>query len=130
PLSAAIYRIISKGSAEYAAFLHEEGYGKGFKFFTFSQLQCNFRVEGDRFRLLQNEAVFKIGFHLPKAMENFIKGLFQSEQIDIADKKSRAVFSVKSVESLPNPLQQHKENELVNSQMKPLSPVVAGLQNE
>lgn len=130
PLSAAIYRIISKGNAEYAEFLHEEGYGKGFKFFSFSQLQCDFRVEGDRFRLLQNEAVFKIGFHLPKAMENFIKGLFQSEQIDIADKKSRAVFRVLSVESLPDPLQSFKENEIVNMQLKPLSPVVAGLRTD
>jgi len=130
PLSAAIYRIISKGNAAYAEFLHEEGYGKGFKFFSFSQLQCNFRVEGDRFHLLQNEAVFKIGFHLPKAMETFVKGLFQSEQIDIADKKSKAVFRVVSVESLPDPLQSFKENEIVHVQLNPLSPVVAGLRTE
>jgi len=130
PLSAAIYRIISKGNAEYAAFLHEEGYGKGFKFFSFSQLQCNFKIAGDRFLLLQNEAVFKISFHLPKAMENFIKGLFQSEQIDIADKKSRAVFQVASVESLPDPLQQYQEAALAELQLKPLSPLVAGLRTE
>lgn len=39
PLSAAIYRILSKGDREYARFLHEEGYGKGYKFFTFSDLR-------------------------------------------------------------------------------------------
>ncbi|WP_392437096.1 hypothetical protein ACF3N7_09215 [Cruoricaptor ignavus] len=34
PMSAAIYKIISQGDAEYAEFLHNTGYGKGFKFFT------------------------------------------------------------------------------------------------
>lgn len=130
PLSAAIYRIIAKGDAGYARFLHEKGYGKGFKFFTFSQLNVPFKIEGDRMRLMGDEAGLQVAFHLPQAMESFVKGLFQSEQIDIADKKSKVSFSVKSVESLPNPLQQYKEHELVNIQLKPLSPIVAGLQNE
>ncbi len=130
PLSAALYRIIAKGNAEYAAFLHEKGYGKGFKFFTFSQLNTAFKIEGDRMKLMGNEADFQIAFHLPEAMESFIKGLFQSEQIDIADKKSKVSFTVKSVESLPNPLQQYKENEIINVQLKPLSAIVAGIQNE
>ncbi len=34
PLSAAIYRIIAKGNADYADFLDGQGYGKGFKLFT------------------------------------------------------------------------------------------------
>ncbi|MCH5598022.1 CRISPR-associated endoribonuclease Cas6 [Niabella ginsengisoli] len=129
-LSSAIYRIIAKGDAAYASFLHETGYGKGFKFFTFSQINCPFKIEGDRMRLLSNELNFQVAFHLPQAAENFVKGLFQAEQIDIADKKSKASFRVKSVESLPNPLQQHKDNEIVNTQLKPLSPIVAGLQND
>lgn len=136
PLSAALYRIIEKGDAEYSQFLHEKGYGKGFKLFTFSQLNVLFKIESiskyrkDRMRLLNNEASFQVAFHLPEAMESFVKGLFQSEQIDIADKKSKMSFSVKSVESLPNPLQEHKENDIVNVQLKPLSPVVVGLPNE
>jgi CRISPR-associated endoribonuclease Cas6 len=130
PLSAAIYHIISKGDAAYASFLHEKGYGKGFKFFCFSQINCPFKIEGDRLRLLYNELSFYVSFHLPEAMESFVKGLFQSQQVDIADKKSKASFTVKSVESIPNPLQGHKENEIVSFQLSPLSPVVAGLQNE
>lgn len=129
PLSAAIYRIIAKGDAQYASFLHEKGYGRGFKFFTFSQISCPFTIEGDRFRLMSNELSFNVAFHLPQAMESFVKGLFQSEQIDIADKKSKASFAVKSVESLPNPLQQHSENAMVSIRLKPLSPIVAGVQN-
>lgn len=130
PLSVAIYRLIQKGNAEYAQMLHEKGYGRGFKFFTFSQISCPFKIVGDRLCLLDAEVKFQVAFHLPLAMESFIKGLFQSEWIDIADKKSRARFTVKSVESLSNTLQRHKENELLNVMLHPISPVVAGIPNE
>lgn len=130
PLSAAIYRIIAKGDAAYAEFLHGQGYGKGFKLFTFSQINCPFKIEGDRLRLLSNELSFQVAFHLPRTMESFVKGLFQSEEIVIADKRSKMSFSVKSVESLPDPLLQYKESEIVNVIVKPLSPIVAGLKKE
>lgn len=130
PLSAAIYRIISKGDAAYASFLHKKGYGKGFKFFCFSQINCPFKREGDRLKLSSHELSFYVSFHLPHAMESFVKGLFQSQQVDIADIKSKASFTIKSVESLPNPLQGHKENEIVSLRLKPLSPIVTGPQDE
>jgi CRISPR-associated endoribonuclease Cas6 len=133
PLSAALFRIFAKGDAAYAEFLHEKGYGKkdkGFKLFTFSQLNVPFKIEGDRLRLLSDEVSFDIAIYLPQALERFVKGLFQSEHIDIADKKSKVSFKVKSVESLADPLQAYKENELINIAVKPLSPTVAGLQNE
>ncbi len=126
PLSAAIYRIIAKGDSQYANFLHEKGYGKGFKFFTFSQINCPFKINADRLILLDNELNFQIAFHLPQAAESFVKGLFQSEKIEIADKISRASFLVKSVESLPDSLQSYSDNEIINIQLKPLSPVVCG----
>lgn len=130
PLSAALYRIIAKGDAEYANFLHETGYGKGFKLFTFSQINCSFDRRDDRFHLKSNELWFEIAFHFPEALESFVKGLFMSESIDIADKKSKATFSVKSIESLPNPLAKYKDNEIVSLKLKPLSPVVVGLKND
>lgn len=130
PMSAAIYRIIARGDARYSAFLHETGYGKGFKLFTFSQINCPFRITGDRLLLQSSELFFDVAFHLPEAMESFIKGLFQSQQIEIADKKSKAVFAVKSVETLPDPLQKYGMNEIVSVEMKPASPVVAGLKND
>lgn len=133
PLSSALYRIIAKGDADYAQFLHEKGYGKkekGFKFFTFSQINVPFHIDDDRMLLLSNEINFNVCFHLPPAAESFIKGLFQSETIDIADKKSRASFRAQSVESLPNPLQQYKDNEIVSISVKPISPLVIGIPNE
>ncbi|HRN46545.1 MAG TPA: hypothetical protein PKW69_00815, partial [Niabella sp.] len=96
----------------------------------FSQISCPFTIAGSRMHLLASELRFQVAFHLPPAAENFIKGLFRSETIDIADKISGAGFTVKSVESLPNPLQRYNNNEVVNVRLKPLSPVVAGLPNE
>ncbi|QEC45838.1 CRISPR-associated Cas6 family protein [Pseudobacter ginsenosidimutans] len=130
PLSAVLYHIIARGDKDYASFLHQKGYGKGFKLFTFSQISCPFKIEGDRLKLLSQDLNFQVAFHLPQAMEPFVKGLFQCERIDIADKKSRTSFTVKSIESLPDPLQSVKELEIANIQVKPISPIVAGLQNE
>lgn len=131
PLSSAIYRIIAKGDAEYASFLHETGYGiRGFKLFTFSKINCPFKIVGDRLHLNSNELWFEIAFHFPETLENFVKGLFMSETIDIADKKSKAIFLVKSVESLPNPLAKYKDNEIISISLKPLAPTVVGLKND
>ncbi len=130
PLSSALYKIMSKGNKEYAEFLHETGYGKGYKLFTFSQINSLFKLKGDRLFLQSNELTFIVSFHLPQAMESFIKGLFQSETIDIADHTSKASFTVKSIESLPNPLQKYANNEIVSIPLRILSPIVAGSKNE
>lgn len=130
PLSGAIYRIIAQGDSAYATFLHETGYGKGFKFFTFSQINCPFKVSGDRLRLLSDELSFEVAFHLPLAMESFVKGLFKSKNIVIADRKTKVTFFVKSIESLPNPLLSLNEYEIVHRRLRLGSPVVAGLRNE
>ncbi|MFT3949928.1 MAG: CRISPR-associated endoribonuclease Cas6 [Agriterribacter sp.] len=135
PLSAAIYKIIARADGAYATFLHEQGYRqagslKSFKLFTFSDIRTPFKITGDRLRLTTQHAELEVCFHLPQAAENFIKGLFMQQQLDIADKKSKARFEIQSVESLPDPLQSYKPQELVNITLKPLSPVVAGLPNE
>lgn len=129
-LSSVLYRIIAKGDSEYARFLHETGYGKGFKFFSFSQIHCPFKITGNRMVLNQPSLYFYVSFHLPQAMESFVRGLFKSEHIVIADKYSKAVFMVKSVESVLNPLQKYQENEIINISVKPDSPIVAGIKNE
>ncbi|HLR37153.1 MAG TPA: hypothetical protein VK084_03825, partial [Chitinophagaceae bacterium] len=79
PLSAAIYKILAKGDKDYAQFLHEEGYGKGYKFFTFSDLRLKFKKKGDRMQLLDKSVSFRVHFQLPEASQTFIQGLFQSE---------------------------------------------------
>lgn len=130
PLASAIYRILHVADAGYSAFLHEKGYGKGFKFFTFSDISCPFKIHGDRLLLLSGKVEIIVCFHLPKAAETFIKGLFMSQQIDIADKKSKTSFTVTQVESLVTPLDSFHKNDVVEFLLKPLSPIACGLKNE
>jgi len=129
PLASAIYKILQSADAKYSAFLHEKGYGKGFKLFTFSDIKCPFKIDGDRLLLLSNKIEITVCFHLPKAAETFIKGLFISQEIDIADQKSKAHFTVAQVESLTSPLD-HLENNETEVILKLLSPVICGLKNE
>lgn len=135
PLSAAIYKIINQADHAYAQFLHDTGYRqvgslKSFKLFTFSDLRTSFTIEGDRMRLLTSQAELQVCFHLPQAAESFIKGLFMHQQLDIADKKSKAVFEAQSVEALPDSLQAYKPQQIINTVLKPISPIIVGLRNE
>lgn len=130
PLSSAIYRIIAKGDREYASFLHERGYGKGYKFFSFSDIKCPFIIQGDRLQLKQKELEVQIAFQLPEAMQHFVQGLFASEEICIADKKSKQSFKVKSIEAISNPFSSKNLNEILSIEVKPFSPLVVGVKNE
>lgn len=126
PFSAAIYKILAKGDADYAHFLHEEGYGKGYKFFTFSDLDFKYKREKDRMVLMAPEVSLTVCFHLPEASRVFVEGLFKSEEIVIADKKSKVTFSVVSILSLKNPLAEMEEKSLQQIVVKPISMIVAG----
>ncbi len=130
PLSAAIYKILAKGDREYATFIHEKGYGKGYKFFTFSDLKLKFKLQSDRMKLLEPKVEFMIAFHLPEASKAFVEGLFRSEEIVIADQKSKAVFSVQSVVSQKNPLEDLEGGEIAQIVSRPLSMVVSGEKND
>lgn len=130
PLSAAIYKILAKGDAEYAAFLHEKGYGKGYKFFTFSNLKFKYKRDGDRMIILDSKVEFTVSFHLPEASRTFVEGLFKSENIVIADKNSKVVFQVQSIISLDNPLKEFSPQELMEVIVKPSSAIVTGIKNE
>jgi CRISPR-associated endoribonuclease Cas6 len=135
PLSAAIYKIIGKANEDYAFFLHEQGYQKTdsrktFKLFTFSDLSTPFNIKGDRMIMKTRHAQFILCFHVPEAATNFIKGLFQYQHIELADKKSKAMFTVQQVEVLPlwkAPMSPEQIKEVV---FKPISPIVTGTINE
>ncbi len=133
PLSACIYKIISKADEPYASFLHQEGYGtplKKFKFFTFSDLKTPFRANGNRMVMRTKNAELTVCFHLPQAAENFIKGLFVQRQIEIADQYSKAVFEVRQIESLYGKVASLTENSINEITVKTLSPIVCGKKNE
>lgn len=129
PLSAAIYKIISRADETYATFLHKQGYkygNKSFKFFTFSDLQTPFIRQGDRMVLTTNTASLTICFHVPDAAENFIKGLFMDQELEIADSRDKASFTVQQVISVATPVFNMGKEVF----FQPLSPMVIGRQNE
>jgi len=130
PLSAAIYKILAKGDAGYAEFLHEKGYGKGYKFFTFSDLDFKYERKDDRFILKSPEVAVTVCFHLPEASRVFVEGLFKSEEIVIADKKSLAAFAVESIVSLNNPLKEADERSMQQILVKPSSMIISGEKKE
>ena len=133
PLSAAIYKIIGRANAAYAAFLHNLGYtrresGKQFKLFTFSDLRVPFAPpKNDRLYLMGREAKLIVCFHVPKAAENFMKGLFMKQEIDIADKISKASFIISQVEVVDSGL---PDAPYPTVWLQPMSPVVTGRRNE
>lgn len=129
PLSAAIYRVLAKGDHEYARFLHETGYGKGYKFFTFSDLNLRYKRVGDRFILTDPSVSVLVCFHLPEASQTFVQGLFRSEEIVIADRKSKALFEVQSVVALENPVKDIPANQVARIIVRPCSALVAGSKN-
>ena len=130
PLASAIYKILQQADAEYSAFLHETGYGKGFKLFTFSDIKCPFSIKDDRLILQSAQVELIVCFHLPKAAETFIKGLFLSQQISIADTYSKASFTVMQVASLSSVLDGFAGGNNVDLLLKPISPIVCGFKKE
>jgi CRISPR-associated endoribonuclease Cas6 len=62
---------------------------------------------------------------MPLAVENFIKGLFMNQQLEIADLKSKAIFNIVQIESLPNGTYTN-----TTVLLQPLSPLVVGRKNE
>lgn len=132
PLSAAIYKVLRLADSQYAAFLHEKGYGvensfKSFKLFTFSDLRMKFKGNNDRMHIRSNPQL-TVSFHLPEAAQNFVKGLFINREIDIADKKSKATFLVEQVEALP--LLKITEGTIISMDFDLLSMVVCGKKKE
>jgi CRISPR-associated endoribonuclease Cas6 len=112
PLSAWIYKVLGTADWEFSKFLHELGYQlenhKTFKLFTFSNLQFpagSFRVlKGtDRMEIKAREASLIIAFMLPNAMQNFVAGLFSSQQCEIADRISGIQMQVANVVMFPEP---------------------------
>nr|WP_295864769.1 CRISPR-associated endoribonuclease Cas6 [uncultured Chitinophaga sp.] len=134
-LSAVISRILHQADEDYASFLHDKGYAKPgslkvFKLFSFSEIRTAFRIEGDRFRFLSDEAMFMISFHLPPAAESFIQGLFQGETIEIADRRSQAAFTITEVLPTPTPLEDIPDTAITEVMLQPFSPLVCGTKND
>ena len=105
-LSAWIYNVLAKYDAEYAAWLHDNGYTyaetRMFKFFCFSQLIFHgFEISGgDRIKVKGDLVELYVSFMPEKGTETFVKGLFGHNTFTIGDTKSKVAFRIINVEGL------------------------------
>jgi CRISPR-associated endoribonuclease Cas6 len=108
-LSAYIYHVIAKGNANYAEWLHQNGFtldGKQFRLFSFSNLQID-KISIDkalnRLILLSENATLQISFLPEQSTEEFVKGVFAEQTFTLGGKQSKVQFTVQQVEMLPTP---------------------------
>lgn len=108
--SAAVYRILSRASEEYAEWLHNNGFklgnGKQFKLFCFSRLKIEKRQilpKEERINILCNTVEWQISFLPEISTEKFVQGIFANQTLEIGDKVSVVQFHVRNVEVLPEP---------------------------
>jgi CRISPR-associated endoribonuclease Cas6 len=108
-LSSYIYRTIAKGNAEYAEWLHHNGFnieGKQFRLFTFSNFdipQKTINKELAQLQIIGNSASFEISFLPERSTDEFVKGIFADQHFSIGDSNCKADFSVQNIELLPQP---------------------------
>jgi CRISPR-associated endoribonuclease Cas6 len=109
-ISAWIYKVLKLADRDFAAFLHEQGYGnsptKLYKLFCFSRLnfgkpklwkaQKLFEISGDQLSL-------DVSFDVNDAGAHFIKGLFMAREFYLGSKFNGIDLKVTAVEALPEP---------------------------
>jgi CRISPR-associated endoribonuclease Cas6 len=125
-----IYKIIAEGDHEFAKFLHEKGYvqgAKNFKLFTFSLLKVpEYRIDKEREQFVIRSSTFslEVRFLIDQAMEQFVMGLFKTQQLEILTNEVTAVFPVTQVESLG------LQVPTTRVRIRTLSPMVVGRKND
>ncbi|MCC6446496.1 MAG: CRISPR-associated endoribonuclease Cas6 [Armatimonadetes bacterium] len=126
-LTGAIYRLLGESSAEYARFLHDDGYApdagrKRFKLFVFSNLRASgWRAAGDRLVLSPGPIFWYIDSPVNEFLVHLATGLLGEAMLQVG----RAAFPVASVETAPAP-----DFSGGHLRMTCLSPVVAAVSEE
>jgi CRISPR-associated endoribonuclease Cas6 len=129
PLQAWIYQLLHNADAEYAGFLHRQGYTTGgsrksFKHFTYSSLQISKAEKvkpGDTYILLRLEPIaLFVSFYVDKAAEDFVMGLFQHQQVSLYNREYRADFVVERVETAPPPPNWGEKNTVLFRTVSPM----------
>ncbi|MFZ2323276.1 MAG: CRISPR-associated endoribonuclease Cas6 [Ignavibacteriaceae bacterium] len=127
-LSAAIYKLLQFGSAEFSRFLHDKGYvfnGKNYKLFTFAlrfekytNLEHAIKLDDPKVYLFISSPL------VDEFIKNFVIGTFQSQVIDLTELNFPIKFNIIFVETIPLP----KITE--NISLKMLTPMVLSTYRE
>lgn len=108
-LSAIIYKLIDRGDSDFSKFLHDQGYLVGnrhFRLFTFSRLTFQgYKILRDSQRIdhYGEVAQFEISFLVDRAAEEFVKGVFASQEFRLADSISGINYQVSHIEAVAKP---------------------------
>lgn len=103
-----IYRTIERSDAVYSEWLHSKGFSddsKRFKFFNFSDFLIpdrNFNIQG-KIEIISSNFNLYISMLSDKSIEHLIIGMFDSGKMKIFDNTTEACFSVKYIETVPEP---------------------------
>lgn len=107
-LSSAIYKCMSRSDADYAAWLHDNGFtdsdsaGKKLKLFCFSNFRIpRFSIEGDRLRLECDRVALYLSFLPEQSTAAFVKGAFADQVLEVGDRVSKVRFKVTDITILP-----------------------------
>lgn len=123
-IASLIYRTLSNSSTDFAASLHDEGFGaagRKFKLFTFSRLFAHRSfVKAGQLLLSDPTVSLQISSPVAEFIEHFVTGLFQSESFEIAG----ARFSLTQAETLAPPDFAARMN------FRALSPITESLRDE
>lgn len=103
-LTAAVYALLATSDADYARFLHEDGYadedGRRFKLFTFSWLRGTRRVvEGDMLRFAPGPLEWQVASPVEDFLTNIAKGLLSAGTLRVG----QTLLSITQIETLPAP---------------------------
>ncbi|MBR4265761.1 MAG: CRISPR-associated endoribonuclease Cas6 [Bacteroidales bacterium] len=130
-MSAAIYKTLSSGNEDFAAWLHNNGFqteeGKQFKLFTFSRFNVpSFRIlrQSNQMELKSEYVQWQISFWPENSTEKFIEGIFQDRVFEIGNRESKVQFEVANIEILPPP--EFQETMCYNA----LSPISVSFRDE
>ena len=139
PISAAIYKILSSASPDYAAWLHNQGYispnGKLMKLFVFSKLNIYKReVRGNILKIKDFSPciLYLASPMLEDFIHSFIQGLFNSQIISLGNRYTKGSFKVENVETVLSPTREQWQELAAsdNINFKCLSPIVASIQEK
>lgn len=130
-LSAFIYSVLADADAQYAEFLHAQGYiyssTRRFKLFTFSDLiipKARIDTAAGGLWVTTPYIEWVVSFYVDKAAQHFIMGLFQDQRCVIATPRHRAEFIIERVEAIPIEITSG------TVQLRTLSPVVIAEKSE
>lgn len=129
--SAVVYRILHQSSAEFSGWLHDNGYvlknGKSFKLFCYSRFAIQkYRLHKSVFEIeiLSDTIEWYLTFLPEIATENFVRGVFSNQQIEIGNRQVHVRFQVQGIEVVPSP----HFSEIMDYQT--LSPICISLKQE